>query len=343
MADTTSGPPEGGFYGRPGVITHGQYYIASERQVADGGRRAVDAAALRPAQRPRPARPAVRLRPRPVRRLHRASSRARRCARASRPVSTVQGAEITTLEGLRQDGMLHPLQQAWIDEQVPQCGFCQNGQILTAKALLDRNPNPTDAQIRQGMAGDAVPLHDVLPHPGRHQARGEGDGLRAAGIGQRGDRMTTHAATSSRPPACSSSASARARPTPTRAGGSVERAGRRARIPTPTSGSSIRGSSSARTTPRRSTSARPICGQGTGTAFRQIMSDELDIAYDKTSCVMGSTDVTVDQGGSGGSDALQTDGWPMRRVAAEARRVLLEMASHAARRAGRSARASATA
>jgi nicotinate dehydrogenase subunit B len=69
------------------------------------------------------------------------------------------------------------------------------------------------------------------------------------------------------------------------------------------------------------------CGQGTGTAFRQMMSDELDIAYDKTSCVMGSTDVTVDQGGSGGSDAIQTDGWPMRRVAAEARRVLLEMAS----------------
>jgi CO/xanthine dehydrogenase Mo-binding subunit len=68
-------------------------------------------------------------------------------------------------------------------------------------------------------------------------------------------------------------------------------------------------------------------GQGTGTAFRQIMSDELDLPYDKTSCVMGSTDVTVDQGGSGGSDALQTDGYPMRRVAAEARRVLLEMAS----------------
>ncbi|MGE0041067.1 MAG: molybdopterin cofactor-binding domain-containing protein [Vicinamibacterales bacterium] len=68
-------------------------------------------------------------------------------------------------------------------------------------------------------------------------------------------------------------------------------------------------------------------GQGTGTAFRQLMSDELDIAYDHTSVVMGSTDVTVDQGGSGGSDALQTDGWPMRRVAAEARRVLLEMAA----------------
>ena len=69
------------------------------------------------------------------------------------------------------------------------------------------------------------------------------------------------------------------------------------------------------------------CGQGTGTAFRQMMADELDIAYDKTTCIMGSTDVTPDQGGSGGSDAIQTDGWPMRRVAAEARRVLLEMAS----------------
>ena len=69
------------------------------------------------------------------------------------------------------------------------------------------------------------------------------------------------------------------------------------------------------------------CGQGTGTAFRQMMSDELDIAYDSTSLVMGSTDVTPDQGGSGGSDAIQRDGWPMRRVAAEARRVLLELAS----------------
>jgi aerobic-type carbon monoxide dehydrogenase small subunit (CoxS/CutS family) len=70
-----------------------------------------------------------------------------------RPVSSVQGAEITTLEGLATNGSLHPVQQAWIDEQVPQCGFCQNGQILTAKALLDRNPNPSDADIRQAMNG----------------------------------------------------------------------------------------------------------------------------------------------------------------------------------------------
>src|SRR5689334_22831124 len=68
-------------------------------------------------------------------------------------------------------------------------------------------------------------------------------------------------------------------------------------------------------------------GQGTGTAFRQLMSDELDIAFDKTTCIMGSTDITVDQVGSGGSYALERNSWPMRRVAAEARRVLLEMGS----------------
>ncbi len=68
-------------------------------------------------------------------------------------------------------------------------------------------------------------------------------------------------------------------------------------------------------------------GQGTGTAFRQMMADELDVAYANTSVVMGSTDVTVDQGGSGGSDGIQVDGWPMRRVAAEARRVLLDLAA----------------
>jgi aerobic-type carbon monoxide dehydrogenase small subunit (CoxS/CutS family) len=68
------------------------------------------------------------------------------------PAGQVRG-EITTLEGLAKDGKLHPLQQAWIDEQVPQCGYCQNGQIMTAKALLDKNPNPTDAEIRAGMEG----------------------------------------------------------------------------------------------------------------------------------------------------------------------------------------------
>jgi aerobic-type carbon monoxide dehydrogenase small subunit (CoxS/CutS family) len=68
------------------------------------------------------------------------------------PTSSVKG-EVITLEGLASNGKLHPLQQAWIDEQVPQCGFCQNGQIMTAKAMLDKTPHPTDAQIRETMNG----------------------------------------------------------------------------------------------------------------------------------------------------------------------------------------------
>ena len=68
-----------------------------------------------------------------------------------RPVSQSAGVEITTLEGLSKDGVLHPVQQAFLDEQVPACGFCQNGQMLTAVALLSKTPNPSDDQIREGM------------------------------------------------------------------------------------------------------------------------------------------------------------------------------------------------
>ena len=67
-------------------------------------------------------------------------------------VGSLDGSEITTLEGLGSPENPHPLQQAFIDEQAMQCGFCINGVIMTAKALVDRTPNPTDTQIRQAMA-----------------------------------------------------------------------------------------------------------------------------------------------------------------------------------------------
>ena len=68
------------------------------------------------------------------------------------PIGTLDNSEITTLEGLGSPESPHPLQQAFIDEQAMQCGFCINGVIMTAKALLDQTPNPTDAQIRQAMS-----------------------------------------------------------------------------------------------------------------------------------------------------------------------------------------------
>jgi nicotinate dehydrogenase subunit A len=68
------------------------------------------------------------------------------------PVSSVSGAEITTLEGLGTPERPHPIQKAFIDEQAAQCGFCLSGVILTAKALLDQNPKATEAEIQQGMS-----------------------------------------------------------------------------------------------------------------------------------------------------------------------------------------------
>ncbi|MCG2634388.1 MAG: (2Fe-2S)-binding protein [Gammaproteobacteria bacterium] len=69
------------------------------------------------------------------------------------PVNSVGGAEVTTIEGLGAEG-LHPVQQAWIDENVPQCGYCQPGQIMSASALLARNPSPDDDAINDAMSGN---------------------------------------------------------------------------------------------------------------------------------------------------------------------------------------------
>jgi nicotinate dehydrogenase subunit A len=69
------------------------------------------------------------------------------------PISTLSGTEITTLEGLGSEEKPHPLQQAFIDEQAAQCGFCLSGVILTAKAFLDQRPNASDLEIQQALSG----------------------------------------------------------------------------------------------------------------------------------------------------------------------------------------------
>jgi nicotinate dehydrogenase subunit A len=70
------------------------------------------------------------------------------------PVDAAAGKKVTTLEGLGGGKSLHPLQRAFIAEQAAQCGFCANGMIMTAKALLDRTPNPTDAQVRKALGAN---------------------------------------------------------------------------------------------------------------------------------------------------------------------------------------------
>src|SRR5215831_3770137 len=186
-----------------------------------------------------------------------------------------------------------------------------------------RPQSPSDGRADPSRDGwNVVPLHDLLPGPGRHKARGEGDGM----------KTSTHI------PACIEAALERQYETRR---GFLKTAGllavsfgastMKAQTPGPYPDPDFRQLDSWIVIHEDNTATfyvgKTDCGQGTGTAFRQMMADELDIAYDKTTCIMGSTDITIDQGGSGGSDAIQTDGWPMRRVAAEARRVLLEMGS----------------
>ncbi|EAY26472.1 (2Fe-2S)-binding protein [Microscilla marina] len=70
------------------------------------------------------------------------------------PIAAVRNAKITTIEGVAKGNTLHAVQQAWIDEDVPQCGYCQSGQIMSAVALLSKNSKPTDADIDAAMSGN---------------------------------------------------------------------------------------------------------------------------------------------------------------------------------------------
>ena len=70
------------------------------------------------------------------------------------PVSSIQGKNVTTIDGLAKGDQLHPVQQAWIDNDVAQCGYCQAGQIMQAVSLLNSNPHPTDADIDEAMGGN---------------------------------------------------------------------------------------------------------------------------------------------------------------------------------------------
>ena len=115
--------------------------------------RAGHAAALRAAQRFRAERREIRLRAGAMRRLHRADRRQRR-ALLRHPDQRVGQSEITTSKASARSTSRIALQQAFIDEQAAQCGYCINGMIMSAKELLDRNPQPTEPDVRAALAGN---------------------------------------------------------------------------------------------------------------------------------------------------------------------------------------------
>ncbi|MGH7349207.1 MAG: (2Fe-2S)-binding protein [Candidatus Rokuibacteriota bacterium] len=83
--------------------------------------------------------------------VHLDGSPARSCVT---PLSAVEGRRVTTIEGLVRGGRLHPVQEAWVEQDVPQCGYCQSGQVMSAAALLAANKRPTDADIDAAMSGN---------------------------------------------------------------------------------------------------------------------------------------------------------------------------------------------
>ncbi|MBT8084743.1 MAG: (2Fe-2S)-binding protein [Woeseia sp.] len=96
------------------------------------------------------------------------------------PVTSAKGAEITTIEGLAADGVLHPVQQAWLEHDVPQCGYCQAGQLMAAAELLKRNPDPSDEDIDNGMSnlcrcGTYVRIRKAIHTAAKLQAKGGND------------------------------------------------------------------------------------------------------------------------------------------------------------------------
>ena len=94
----------------------------------------------------------------------------RPCAPARRQVSTVRHRDVKTIEGLSPDGS-HPLQKAWMELDVPQCGYCQAGQLMSAAALLASKPKPTDADIDAAMTGNVCRCGTYLTDPRSHSPR----------------------------------------------------------------------------------------------------------------------------------------------------------------------------
>jgi len=216
---------------------------------------------------------------------------------------SVQGREIVTIEGLGTPEELHPLQEAFVEEQAVQCGLCVPGIIMTAKALLDRNPHPTDDDIRKGMGVNLCRcgIYDRVLRAIR-RAAGETTGLSA-------DHQTVSTAPLS-------SSDPRRTPLTDARSGSLER--------TPDMDDWIRINPDATIT---ILTGKVELGQDIRTSLAMIASEELDVSLDRVRVVTEDTGVTPNEGFTGSSISLETSGNAIRNAAAEARQVLVSLAA----------------
>jgi CO/xanthine dehydrogenase Mo-binding subunit/aerobic-type carbon monoxide dehydrogenase small subunit (CoxS/CutS family) len=218
------------------------------------------------------------------------------------PVRSVQGREITTPEGLGTADGLHPLQQAFIQEQAVQCGFCTPGMIIAAKALLDRNPRPTDAEIRAEMAGNLCRC-GVYERVRRAIRRATGQPVTSPLY-----ETTVREAEAFQPDAQSSS-SVDALPRPL--------------VQTPDLDSWVRFNTDGTVT---LFTGKVELGQDIKTSIAMIGADELDVSLERIRVVMADTAQSPDEGYTVSSMSLETSGNAIRYATAEVRQIALSVA-----------------
>ena len=221
------------------------------------------------------------------------------------PAGSVQGSEITTIEGLGTAESLHPIQQAFVEEQAVQCGFCVPGMIMTAKAFLDENPNPTDEEIRTKLQNNLCRcgIYDRVLRAIK----------RAAGRGDSGD-PGAHREWVDRPLKASEDAQIATQTSPK--AGSLWN--------TPDLDAWIRINRDATVTVF---TGKVEIGQDIRTSFAMIAAEELEVSLDRIRMVMEDTAQTPNEGFTGSSISLETSGNAIRNAAAEARHLLVSLAA----------------
>lgn len=212
------------------------------------------------------------------------------------PVESVQGRQITTLEGLSASGALDPVQQAFVDEGAVQCGFCTPGMIVAARALLNRSPQPTDEQIGAALA------HNLC----------------RCGVYDRVRRAIHRAAGQPLPPVPREVRAYEPCDAPASGG-----------LPSPLVGAPDVDDWLCLNADETVTvfSGKVELGQDLRTAVAMIAADELDVALARLRVVLGDTARTPDEGYTGSSMSLETSGEAIRYAAAEARQLLLAEAA----------------
>ena len=218
------------------------------------------------------------------------------------PVRSAQGREITTVEGLRTAGTLHPLQQAFIDEGAVQCGFCTPGMIITAAALLARNPCPTDDEIRAAMTGNLCRC-GVYDRVRRAIRRAAGQSIESPCY----DVQVRSAGQ----PRWGSEAPGSARVLP------------RSLVQTPDLDSWVRFNIDGTVT---LFTGKAELGQDIRTSVAMIGAEELDVSLDRIRVVDADTALSPNEGYTASSTSLETSGNAMRYASAEVRQMALAVA-----------------